>query len=314
MTDEDWIEAALLTAVQVVVEKPFTVSTAEADRLLAVAKETEKILTVFQSKSIRSVISIHAFGDAKSADDISDRRYDSDFLTLQHLVKNSAFGQITECEIHYDFDFPSWISGWTSPEYSPGNGMMFGLGSHTIDQALELFGLPSSVTGFYRSLRGVESKTDDSFTIILQYTGVKKNLIVTIKTSVVATMQLPLKYLVRGYDGSFVKFGDDKQESQIAAGLTTTSPGFGFEKEETHGLLTTKEKFSDDQTLDEGCGKWVGKIPSLKGDYEGFYRDLVKTIRGEGELVVKPRQSRDGIRVIELARESAESGRTLLFE
>ncbi len=192
--------------------------------------------------------------------------------------------------------------------------MMFGLGSHTVDQALALFGLPSSVTGFYRSLRGIESKTDDSFTIILQYAGEQKNLIVTIKTSVVATMQLPLKYLVRGYDGSFIKFGDDKQESQIAAGLTVASPGFGIESENTYGLLTTKEKFSEEQTLDEVCGKWVGKIPSLQGDYEGFYKDLVKTIRGEAELIVDPKQSRDGIRVIELARESAEGGRTLPFQ
>ncbi|KAL2075118.1 hypothetical protein VTL71DRAFT_60 [Oculimacula yallundae] len=287
-THAEFAEMALRAGKHVVVEKPFTVSTAEADRVIAASKSSGKILTVFQN-----------------------RRYDSDFLTLQDLILKSSFGALTEVEIHYDFDFPTWISGWTSPTYRPGQGMMFGLGSHTIDQALTLFGLPSSVTAFHRSLRGVESEVDDSFTIIMQYTDEQKNLLVTIKTSVVATMQKPLKFLVRGYDGSFVKFGDDRQESQIAAGLTTTSPGFGVEDEKTWGLLTTKKQVHDEQNFDEACGKWVGNIPGLKGDYEGFYRDLVGAIRGEKELVVKPQQSRDGLRVIELARESAEKGCTV---
>lgn len=191
--------------------------------------------------------------------------------------------------------------------------MMFALGSHTIDQALVLFGLPKSVTAFHRSLRGIESQVDDSFTIVLQYGEEQRNLIVTVKTSVVASMQYPLKFFVRGYEGSFVKYGDDRQEVQIAKGLDARSEGFGVESKETYGLLTTKAKFDESQKLDEGSGKWVGRYPSFKGDYEGFYRDLVKAINGEAELTVKPEVSRDGIRIIELARESAEKGCTLPF-
>jgi predicted dehydrogenase len=210
-------------------------------------------------------------------------------------------------------DFPSWISGWKSPDWSPGEGMMYALGSHSLDQALLLFGRPATVTGFYRSVRGVESKTDDSFTIILQYSGEKKNLLVTVKSTIVATMQNPLKYFVRGYDGSFIKYGEDVQANQVMLeGLTTASPGFATEPEETNGLLTTKEKFHESQVLKNG--KWVGNFPSFKGDYEGYYKDVVKAIRGEGELVIKPEQSRGGIRIIELARESADKGRTLPFE
>jgi len=243
-----------------------------------------------------------------------DRRYDSDFRTLHHLVQTSAFGTITECEIHYDVDSPSWISSWTSPDYSPGNGMMFGLGSHTIDQALLLFGTPATVTGFYRSLRGIESKTDDTFTIILQYSGAQKNLLVTVKTSVVVPMQFPLKFFIRGRDGSFIKFGDDRQESQIISGQTVATPGFGVEPPATHGLLTTKEKVHESQKLDSGSGKWVGKFPSLPGLYTEYYVDVVKAIRGEGEVKVVAEHARNGIRLIELARESAEKGCTLPFQ
>ncbi|KAH8809178.1 hypothetical protein F5884DRAFT_396414 [Xylogone sp. PMI_703] len=286
----EYAERALKANKHVVVEKCFTVTTEQADKVLEAAKHTDKILTVFQN-----------------------RRYDSDFRTLRHLVQQKAFGKITECEIHYDVDFPPWMQSWKSPDYNPGNGMMFGLGSHTVDQALLLFGRPSSVTGFYRALRGIESKTDDAFTMILQYSGEQKNLIVTIKTSVVTTMQYPLKYFIRGYDGSFLKFGDDKQEVQTFAGQTPLTPGFGVEPEATWGLLTTKSKIHENQEKDERTGHYVGKFPSLKGEYTKYYTDLVKAIRGEQELYVKPELARDGIRIIELARESAEKGVTLPF-
>lgn len=82
---------------------------------------------------------------------------------------------------------------------------MFGLGSHTIDQALVLFGQPSSVTAFLRSNRGMESEIDDTFTIILQYSGAQKNLLVTIKTGVVSHLKDQLKYFVRGTKGTFIK-------------------------------------------------------------------------------------------------------------
>jgi hypothetical protein len=77
--------------------------------------------------------------------------------------------------------------------------------------------------------------------------------------------------------------------------------------------LTTKEKFDGCQSHDPESGRWVGKFPSLKGEYVGYYSDLVKAIRGEGELVVKPETARDGLRVIEIARESADKGCTLPF-
>ncbi|KAH8781773.1 hypothetical protein F5882DRAFT_406131 [Hyaloscypha sp. PMI_1271] len=249
-------EQALLAGKHVVVEKPFTISTEEADRVIAAQKKSGKILTVFQN-----------------------RRYDSDFRTLQELVNRKAFGEITECEIHYDFDFPFWMKSWNDTTYTPGKGMLFGIGSHTIDQALVLFGRPATITGFYRSLRGIESEVDDAFTVILQYGREKKNLVVTVKTSVVCVMQHPMKFFVRGYNGSFVKYGEDRQESQVSKGLKATDVGFGVENEDTYGFLTTKEKVDQSQK----------------------------------ELVAKPETARDGLRIIEIARESAEKGCTLSF-
>jgi predicted dehydrogenase len=101
-------------------------------------------------------------------------------------------------------EFPTWIQGWTAPKWSTGEGMMYGLGSHTIDQTLQLFGRPSKITAFLRSLRGVESEIDDSFTIVLRYDGKNgnknsnKDLLATVSTTMVNPMQAPLKCLIRG--------------------------------------------------------------------------------------------------------------------
>lgn len=78
-------------------------------------------------------------------------------------------------------------------------------GSHTLDQALLLFGRPKSVVAFLRVLRGIDSQVDDSFTAVLQYDAPQQDLLVTVKTTIVTPMKDQLKYFVRGTKGSFVK-------------------------------------------------------------------------------------------------------------
>ena len=235
---------------------------------------------------------------------------------MKHLVENGAFGKITEFENHYDVDNPPWIQKWNSPDLIPGEGMLYGLGTHSLDQTMQLFGAPSSVTAFTRSLR-MESRTDDSFTVILQYAGEQRDLLVTVKTTVVSPLPptKQLKYWVRGTKGSFVKYGEDVQIDQLlGAGLKANEPGFGVEPEEYHGTLSTTTAFDEKvQQKDEASGHWIGKFPSAKGSYMDYYRDVVAAIRGERDLVVKPEESRDVIRLIELARDSAEKGVTVAW-
>lgn len=119
----------------------------------------------------------------------------------------------------------------TKTKYAPGEGHSFGLGrrepqfpslwsshlsqslanscycqgSHSLDQAYTLFGRPKSITAFYRSQRGLESEIEDSFTVILQYEGNQKNLLVTVKSAITTPLAKQLKLFVRGSEGSFVK-------------------------------------------------------------------------------------------------------------
>lgn len=127
-----------------------------------------------------------------------------------------------------------------------------------------------------------------------------------------------LKYFVRGETGSFIKFGWDPQEEQIVAGIKPSDTSYGVESSEIYGTLTTSKQVDPAQKDlgrgGEGDGDWwVGKFPSVKGDITDFYRDVVKAVRGEAGVVCKAEQSRNGIKIIELGRESAETGRTLPF-
>jgi len=136
-----------------------------------------------------------------------NRRYDSDFRTLQRIISSNCLGPITEFQNHYDMDNPDWVRGWTSPEIVPGQGMLYGLGTHSLDQTLLLFGKPKSVTGFTRVLRKEGGRADDSFTVVLQYGGERSELICTIKTTIVSTLPMDkqLKFMVRGREGTFLK-------------------------------------------------------------------------------------------------------------
>ncbi|KAJ4138476.1 hypothetical protein NW768_002310 [Fusarium equiseti] len=290
-THGKFAEQALRAGKHVIVDKPFTMTSEEADKVIKVAEEKSLIVTCFQN-----------------------RRWDADFRTLSHLIEKGALGDIKEAELHYDFESPSWMSSM-GKKFTPGSGMSYGLGTHSIDQALVLFGRPKSVTGFFRVQRDAESEVEDSFTIILQYDGAQKDLLVTVKTAVITPMNQQLKQLVRGTKGSFIKFQQRSTcitEDHIAAGLKPTDEGFGVEYESMQGVLSTYKEFdSKVQDWDQASQKYVGRYPTLPSRWLGLYENVADAINGKAELAVKPTQSRDVLRIIELARESHLKGTTI---
>jgi scyllo-inositol 2-dehydrogenase (NADP+) len=117
---------ALRAKKHVVVDKPMCVSQKEACQLLQVANEMQVILTVFQN-----------------------RRWDSDFITVQRLVAEKALGDLTYVEIHFDRYRPELKNNWKESRDMPGSGLLYDLGSHLVDQMIVLFGHPRSVEGIY---------------------------------------------------------------------------------------------------------------------------------------------------------------------
>jgi hypothetical protein len=92
--------------------------------------------------------------------------------------------------------------------------------------------------------------------------------------------------------------------------MPVSDPQFGHEPQRLHGVLTTKSEPFDKhhQKHEPDVNMWVGHYPTLKGHWLGYYENLRDAIRGKAEIAVKPEQSRDGIRLIELVRESSLKG------
>jgi predicted dehydrogenase len=125
------------------------------------------------------------------------------------VLSTGCLGAITEFQNNYDMNDPEWVRGWTSETPVPGEGMLYGLGTHSLDQTLLLFGQPCSVTAFTRALRQKGAASDDTFTVVLQYDGDKSDLVCTVKTTIVSRlpMERQVKFVVRGRDGTFLKVG-----------------------------------------------------------------------------------------------------------
>lgn len=177
----------------VMVEKPFTTTVAEAKALLALAREHGVTVTPFQN-----------------------RRFDSCFLTVQQVIKSGLIGEIVEIESHFDYFRPE-----VQPQTChPFNGAFYGLGIHMLDQMLALFGRPRQVAYDIRSLR-LPQNPDDTFEAQLYYGDLKA----IIKTSHLVMTPYP-KFIVHGTRGSFTQMQIDQQEMYLKNNVMPDHPSF----------------------------------------------------------------------------------------
>ena len=216
-------EAALEAGKHVVIDKPFTVTLEEADALIALTRDRERMLTVFHN-----------------------RRWDGDFLTVRKLLESGRLGEVMRYEAHWDRFRPAIKPGWKE-EAGPGTGVLGDLGPHLIDQALLLFGPPDAVTGDLERQRA-DTAVDDYFALTFSYG--KRRVILT--SSLLAAAPRP-RFGLYGTGGSFVKYGLDPQEPQAQAGLSPRDPGFGVEGEAWHGVLTLADGTSERIPTECGC-------------------------------------------------------------
>lgn len=271
-THYEFSRKALEAGKHIIVEKPFTVTTAEADQLIQLAKAKGKTLTVFQS-----------------------RRWDGDFLTVKKVIESKLVGKLVEFEAHYD-RFRNYIEPNTwKEERAIGTGILYNLGSHMLDQMLVLFGMPLEVDARV-GIQRPGGQVDDFYDIRLQY----KDFHAIVKSSYLVREQGP-RYILHGTEGSFTKYGTDLQEQSLKDGKVPGSPGWAVESSELWGKLNTSIS-----------GLHVeGNIETIAGNYLGFYQNLYETIREGKPLAVKPEESRDVIKLIEACYESNQLHRAI---
>jgi scyllo-inositol 2-dehydrogenase (NADP+) len=257
----------------VVVDKPFTVTTAEADDLIRLAAERGRQLSVFHQ-----------------------RRWDADQLTIRRCVEEGLVGRVSTFVARFDRFKPGPTTRWTE-EDEPGAGVLYDLGAHLIDQTLHLFGTPETVwadLGVQRPGGGAV----DYVHVVLRYGPLRAIL------HAGSLVRAPgPRFEVHGDRGSFVKDGMDAQIAAMLAGARPGDPGFGEEPAAQHGTLTAEQA---------GLA-WTGLLASVPGDYAAFYREMAAAVRGEGPVPVPAGQARDVIRVIECATQSSREGRVVAF-
>jgi scyllo-inositol 2-dehydrogenase (NADP+) len=264
--------AVLKAGKHVIVEKPFTVNSIEAQSLIAISNETGNRMFPFHN-----------------------RRWDSDFLTLKHIIAEGYLGKVVEYESRFDRFTPEISRAAWRYQQEAGGGTLFDLGIHLIDQAVSIFGAPDGV--FYRLFNQRKgSVTDDSFDLKLIY----PDLNVTLKASVFAKEPGP-RFQVHGTSGSFVKYGLDTQEALLRKGKKPGSKGFGIEPIKQRGILNT-----------ESFGKiFRGRYETFAGNYMAFFDNVYSAIVSNADLIVKPQDALLNIRIIEAARKSDNEKRII---
>lgn len=264
---------ALLAGKHVVVEKPFTNTVAEADELIALAKQQKKILSVFHSA-----------------------RWHSDYLTVKDIIASGELGRLVTLEIRYD-RFRNYLrpNAWREDDL-PGSGIFFDLGAHLIDQSLQLFGKPQGIFTYLRKMREGVGAVDD-FEVILLYPGLK----VSLKGSMLIKEPTP-RYALYGTEGAFVKQGVDPQEVALKEGKTPlNTENWGQEPEAIWGILNTTNEGPNARRI----------VPSEKGNYPAYYENIRDVINGTAELIVKPEQARDVIQLLVLGEQSSQEKRII---
>jgi len=266
-THFEYAKKALQAGKHVIVEKPFTINVGEAEELISISKEQNKKISVYQN-----------------------RRYDSDYKTIKKIIASGVLGKIVEAEFHFD-RFKEELSPKMHKETpGPGAGSLYDLGSHLIDQALQLFGMPQEIFADIRVIRP-NSKVDDYWEILLYY----KDLRVRLKSSYVVREPLP-GYILHGLNGSFIKPKTDVQENTLKEGVLPGKSDWGTEPQSEKGLLHA-----------EINGKVVKEfVESEQGNYGEYYEAIYNSIRNGAPLPVTAEEGLQVIRIIEDAFKSNE--------
>ncbi|HJV60055.1 MAG TPA: oxidoreductase [Albitalea sp.] len=270
-------KAALEAGKHVVVDKPFTLTGAEAVELAALARRHERVLSVFHN-----------------------RRWDGDFLSLRDVLAGGRLGRIVQFESHFDRFRPVVRARWRE-QGGPGSGLWVDLGAHLVDQCLQLFGAPQAIALDLCAQRD-GAVANDRFHAQLRYAG---GLRVLLHASALAAAP-GARFTLHGTRGSYVKHGLDPQEDALKAGRRPAAPGVDSDwrlPAEQATLLLADSPASDAlQATSE---------PVQAGRYLDYYAALRDAILGRGPNPVPPEEAAEVMRWLDLGLASHEARREL---
>jgi predicted dehydrogenase len=258
--------AAIAAGAHVAVDKPLAVTAEEARGVAARAEEAGVVLSVFQN-----------------------RRWDDDFLTLRRVVAEGRLGTVLRVESRFDRWRPALKEGaWREGgDPADGGGLLLDLGSHLVDQAVQLLGPVTSVYAELDARRPGAVVEDDVFVALAHAGGARSHL----SAGIHAAHQAP-RFRVLGDRATFVSEGLDPQEDALRAGASPRDVGFGQRADALAARVFTGE--DESATVAMEAGRWTE-----------FYAGMVEAIRTGGPPPVPPSEAVGVLGLLDAARESA---------
>ncbi len=253
---------ALAAGLPVVVDKPFAVTSSDADAVVTAAEDAGLALSVFQN-----------------------RRWDNDFLTVRALLDAGEFGEVRRFESRFERWRPVTKGGWRElGTAADGAGILVDLGSHLVDQALTLFGPVTEVYAELDRRRPGVQADDDAFIALTHACGTRSQLWM----SAVAP-QLGPRLRVLGSTSGYTVHGLDPQEDDLRAGRRPGDgePGWGTVPPDRWGTF--------------GAGDDLRAVPTVPGDYPAFYAGMAAALLDDAPVPVDPRDAVHTLRILEYA-------------
>ncbi len=259
-----------------VVDKPMTVTPAEAAELIALAKKHNVLLIPFHN-----------------------RRWDSDFLTVQKLLDEGTLGRLVSFESRFDRWRPAPLSERLWKENAEaGGGTLLDLGPHLVDQALVLFGKPEAVSADV--LREKDGPgVNDAITIRLRYPG----LMVTLGANGLSLPAGP-RFHLRGTRGGYLKYGVDPQEAALSKITRIDDPAWGQEPATSWGVLHVS---FDGTTVSR-------PVPAFAGDYRRYYAGVRDALLGKAPAPVSALDAWRVAKVLDWAAQSSAARREIVCD
>lgn len=259
--------AALEAGAHLVIDKPFVPTVLEAKQLVAKAEQAGRVLAVFQN-----------------------RRWDGDFLTVRKLIADGRLGDIHRFESTFErWGGPTRDRWQDTTTAERGGGITYDLGSHLVDQALQLFGPAELDDAELLAVREGSAADDDAFLSLRHANGVRSHLTM----SRVAGQSGP-RFRVLGSKAAYTVYGLDGQEPALRERVWPGAPGYGQTPETEWGLL--------------GTGDDLEVVPTLDGAYPDFYAGVAAAIREGAPSPVDPRDALEVVRILERAQVLAKAG------
>lgn len=263
---------AMRAGKNVIVEKPVAATSREAEELCRIAKTENVLFSVYQN-----------------------RRLDGDFLTVKKLIESGRLGEVVDYECHFD----RFVRGESKKRWKRDGGkgidLLYDIGIHLIDQAYALFGMPDEVYADMQKQRA-ESSGIDNFEVCLYYRDKK----IILSAGEVVAMPGP-HFMVHGRKGSFLKYGQDVQGGLLLQGARPGEATWGQDDESSFGTLYTA---ADSGMIPE-------KIVTELGNYGGYYDNFYQAMACGAELLVKPEETVDVLRIVEAAQDSQNQKRRI---